>query len=401
MKISGRSIFVLLGLSLIVVTPIRGELLLWQDFNTAPSVASLVDTTSSDTSRFYGIDAYPADADDFPGLPGGIVEEQRLNGVGTTALTGGKLRFSLRAAWRTYYTEGQSPDTRQRNSLTSTGAIVRLFPPGSRPDRLFWRFKLKSTAANLPGSSSFLEGVSQAQVFAGKTIFSLGVDGGNRFVVGVGGSDLIFEDEVEITILINKTAAALEYNGPDGIPTSVGTSAFDAWINDTLIVNEGPHLPATPISNVQVSFTGRIGAAVENLGGDVFGIPQFPGPPFEFEVDDILMRSDFDQIVPAGAASMSLSGSLNFGRKTTGSRSRKTFLIRNTGTAPMHVSQVLFPGPVFKGSFSGPIPAGGSGAVSVTFLPKKVKSYRGLVVVRSDAPNSPRSLPISGTGRKK
>ena len=392
---SSQFVSLLLALGLALLSSARAELLVWQDFNSAPSIASLVDTGSSDTSRFYAIATTSVDADNFSPVQSGDAEERRLDGIGTVGIVGGKLKFSLLGAWRTFITGGSSP-FRFYDTFTSTGEIARLFPVNSRPNLLFWRFKMNSKAVNVSNSLSFVAGATHVNFYAGKPLFELFVDGENRlrFVPGIG-SDLIFEDEVEITVLINKTAAPMSYGAPDETEASVGASAYDVWVNDTLIVEEGAHPANTPINNVQTNFVARINADSPS------GIPYDPGPPFEFELDDILMRSDFDQIVPAGAAVMALSGNLNFGTKKTGSRSRKNLLIRNTGTIPMTVSRLRFPNTAFRGAFLGTIPGGGVKAVSVTFQPRQARTFRGAVSVISTAANSPGSLPISGTGRKR
>ncbi len=378
----------------------RADLLLQQDFNAAPTISSLLDTTSSDTSRFYDISTMPAAADDLPAVQPGFTEEQRLPGAASVSLSGGKLIYSLRGSWQTYYQNGQNPSTRQRASLPSTGQAVRLFPPGGRPDRLMFRCRVQSAAPGLEEGFSYLEGPGLVRFLAGKPLLTLVADGENRFRFDRGGvADLIFTGVVEVTVLINKSAAALPYVGPDGQPASVAANAYDAWIDQTLVVDEGEYLPSTQIESAQVRFTGPIGRSIIDLGGNVFGIPFDPGEPFVFELDDFLLRNDFDETGPSSLPNLTLSGSLKFGTRTTGSRTRKTMVIRNSGTAPMTVTDVRMPASVFSGTFRGVIPAGTSRAVDVTFRPTKAKTYRGNVLVLSNAPNSPQVLAISGTGR--
>lgn len=385
--------------------PVHADLLLRQDFNLAPDLPSLLDTGSSDTSRFYDISATAADADDLPPVQIGFTEEQRLPGIASVSLSGGKLSFSLRGSWQTYYQNGQDPSTRQRASSPSTGQVVRLFPPGSRPDRLLFRCRVQSTAPGLEEGFGYLEGSGLVRFLAGKPLLTLVADGENRFLFDRGGlPDLIFNGAVEVTVLINKSAAALPYTGPDGRPASVAANAYDAWIDQTLVVDEGEYLPQTQIESAQVRFTGPIGRSVIDLGGNDFGIPFEPGDPFVFGLDDVLLRSDFSEsgtAAPSLVPRLTLSGSLKFGTKTIGSRSRKILQIRNTGTGPMTVTQVRMPSPVFSGSYRGVIPPKASRNVTVTFRPTKARTYRGSVLVRSNASNSPQAIAISGKGRKR
>lgn len=385
--------------------PVHADLLLRQDFNAAPDLPSLLDTGSSDTSRFYDISATAADADDLPAVQSGFTEEQRLPGSASVSLSGGKLRYSLRGSWQTYYQNGQNPSTRQRASLPSTGQVVRLFPPGSRPDRLLFRGRVQSSAPGLEEGYGYLEGPGLVRFLAGKPLLTLVVDGENRFRYDRGGlNDLIFNGAVEVTVLINKSAAALPYTGPDGRPASVAANAYDAWIDQTLVVDEGEFLPQTQIESAQVRFTGPIGRSIINLGGNVFGVPFEPGDPFVFELDDVLLRNDFSEsgpVAPSLAPRLTLSGSLHFGTRTIGSRNRKILRIRNTGTGPMTVSQVRMPSPVFSGAYRGVVPAKAVRNVTVGFRPTQARTYRGRVLVRSNASNSPQSIAISGKGRKR
>jgi hypothetical protein len=150
-----------------------------------------------------------------------------------------------------------------------------------------------------------------------------------------------------------------------------------------------------------VRLSGATGSTIIDLGGGQFGIPSDPGDPFQFELDDFVMRNDFSEAGPTASSNLTLSGNLNFGTRTIGSRTRKTMTIRNTGTAPMTVSDVRMPAPVFSGAFRGVIPAGASRPLAVTFRPSKAKNYRGIVQVISNATNSPQGLAISGTGRRR
>ncbi len=93
--------------------------------------------------------------------------------------------------------------------------------------------------------------------------------------------------------------------------------------------------------------------------------------------------------------------SANFGSVTVGSPSTQTFQLANSGTGTLSISQVSVTGSGFSvGTLSLPISltAGQSTNVNVQFSPVTAGAASGGVTVVSNAPNSPASIALSGTG---
>jgi hypothetical protein len=94
---------------------------------------------------------------------------------------------------------------------------------------------------------------------------------------------------------------------------------------------------------------------------------------------------------------ISLSGNLAFGNVTVNSSVQSTLTINNAGNSTMTVSSISYPSG-FSGNWSGPIAAGGSQPVTVTFSPTSATSYGGTVTVNSDATSGGNTISASGTG---
>jgi hypothetical protein len=373
----------------------RADVIVEQNFNSAPSVASLIDPDASDTSRFNDISSFAANVTGFDALPGHITPEQVLPGISSVSLSGGKLVFSLLSAWRTYFNPlSELPEMRRRDHIPSRGEIVRIFPPGSRPTLFLWKFKLETSSAPLSDANVFLH-PSTIQIQAGKNLAAFAPDGSNRIRRG----SQVFSGNVQFTVAINKTGEPAAYQAPDGSTATVGASRYDLWANSTLVVDEGEHLASDVLGTAGLRFTVGIGNQVQDLGGGNFQISTDRGPAFVFSLDDVVMRSSF--AAPPQTPSirtLALSGNLNFGRKRVGSRSRKTFLVRNTGNAPVQVRQVRHSNAVFSGAFAGTLAPGAGRSVAVTFRPRAPRRYQGSLSVLSNATNSPTRLAQRGDG---
>lgn len=99
------------------------------------------------------------------------------------------------------------------------------------------------------------------------------------------------------------------------------------------------------------------------------------------------------------ASSIALTGNLAFGTVPVGSSSQLTFTIHNPGNAPLVVSSISYPFPVFSGNWGGgTIPPSGSQIVTVTFAPLAQTDYTGIVTVTSNAGSGTNTMAISGMG---
>jgi HYDIN/CFA65/VesB-like, Ig-like domain/Cep192 domain 4 len=95
------------------------------------------------------------------------------------------------------------------------------------------------------------------------------------------------------------------------------------------------------------------------------------------------------------------SSSINFGNDVVGSDSSQALIITNTGTATLSITQLTETGSAFSVSgFSLPlnVSAGQQTAIMVAFRPSAVGAAAGNISIVSNAPTSPTSVVLSGTG---
>ena len=105
---------------------------------------------------------------------------------------------------------------------------------------------------------------------------------------------------------------------------------------------------------------------------------------------------------PAPAPAIQLNPtSINFGNAVVGVNLSQVLIIKNTGTATLTISQVTATGSGFSvGGFSVPlnVNVGQQTTVTVGFLPTVVGFASGNISIVSNAPTSPSSVSLSGTG---
>jgi hypothetical protein len=104
----------------------------------------------------------------------------------------------------------------------------------------------------------------------------------------------------------------------------------------------------------------------------------------------------------ATQAGLSLSpATFNFGSVVGGQIKSQNFTLSNTGTAPLTITQVSAPGSGYSASgLTAPttIAVGKSATFSVLFAPTTAGSQSGGVSIASNAPNSPSTFALNGTG---
>jgi len=105
---------------------------------------------------------------------------------------------------------------------------------------------------------------------------------------------------------------------------------------------------------------------------------------------------------PAPVAGIQLSSNpINFGNDVVGSNSTQLLIITNTGTATLTITQVNESGSAFSTSgFSLPLSvnAGKQTTMTVAFLPAAAGAASGNISIVSNAPASPTSVSLTGTG---
>ncbi|HVX26972.1 MAG TPA: choice-of-anchor D domain-containing protein [Parafilimonas sp.] len=97
---------------------------------------------------------------------------------------------------------------------------------------------------------------------------------------------------------------------------------------------------------------------------------------------------------------ISLSGtSLSFGNINIGQSSTQALTITNTGNATLTVNKINYSSSDFTGDWdNGPIAAGTSHTVNVTFKPSTAKTYSETLSIDCDATSGTKTVSLSGTG---
>jgi hypothetical protein len=110
------------------------------------------------------------------------------------------------------------------------------------------------------------------------------------------------------------------------------------------------------------------------------------------------------QVFPGGSTNGSAltasPSSVSFGNVTAGQTSpAQTVTVTNPGSSAVSISQLAVSGPFTQTNTCGAtLGAGASCSVSVAFAPTTAGAASGSLTVASNAPNSPLSVPLSGTG---
>jgi hypothetical protein len=123
----------------------------------------------------------------------------------------------------------------------------------------------------------------------------------------------------------------------------------------------------------------------------------YPDDKIDFE-DLMLFAIHYGECVPQqDTRIIRLEGDLNFGDVQVGNSAQKTLTIYNDGNSTLTVSSINYP-TGFSGNWSGPISAGGSQNVTVTFSPTQVTTYSGTLTVNSDKTSGTNTKSVFGNG---
>lgn len=104
--------------------------------------------------------------------------------------------------------------------------------------------------------------------------------------------------------------------------------------------------------------------------------------------------------VTGAVPDISVPTSLAFGSVTVGTSKTKTLTISNVGTATLTITNITVSGSQFsRGTLPGPIAAGGSADVDVTFSPTSAGAKSATLTITSNDPDEASvSVALSGTG---
>ncbi len=165
-------------------------------------------------------------------------------------------------------------------------------------------------------------------------------------------------------------------------------------------------------TNVEVQYDVPVNATMtitDNITGTFFTSGPLTGPG-SFEIPAAFVATGNARITMTYTAiSPAVTGpifgvapaSLSFGNINVGSNSVLSVTISNTGTAPLVVSNIASDNAQFTFApsvFPLTIPVGGNSVLNVTFAPTAAGAVSGNLTFTHDAPGSPSSYAVSGTG---
>ena len=208
-----------------------------------------------------------------------------------------------------------------------------------------------------------------------KTVTTLLNTGGTRMTT----SSSINPSDLGQSVTFTTTIAAALRNG--GTPTGTITFMADSTIIGSSPINAGEGSLTT--SGMQAG--SHIISAIYS-GDTVFNPNTAPS---------------YTQTVNAGTPAVSLSPtSLTFGVVPIGSvGNQQTVTLTNTGNATLTITSTTVSGDfVQTNTCGGSVAPGANCTISVNFKPRGIGTRSGAISITDDAPGSPQSVPLTGTG---
>jgi hypothetical protein len=180
--------------------------------------------------------------------------------------------------------------------------------------------------------------------------------------------------------------------------TNSGTAAVQisgVSVTGTGFTASGISVPMTLNASSQATLSVKFApTATGSVSGSITVTSNAPGSPLTIPV------SGTGTAAPIGNLQANQS-SLSFGSVTTGTNLVKQVVLTNSGTAAVQISAVAATGTGFTVSgISVPMTLNPSSqaTLSVTFAPTTTGNASGSVTITSNAPGSPLTIPVSGTG---
>jgi hypothetical protein len=151
----------------------------------------------------------------------------------------------------------------------------------------------------------------------------------------------------------------------------------------------------------QAELTAPDGAAYNQFGSAVAvsGSTAVVGAP-DHTVGSNLNQGAAYVFVPAPAVTLSPT-SLSFGKQALNTTSApKTLTLKNTGNATLDISSITISGDfaIYANTCGATLAAGKTCKVKVTFTPTQLGTRTGTLTFTDNAPTSPQTVPLSGTG---
>ena len=272
-------------------SPLHAQVIFQQDFSAGGPVTNYAGSPPG-SGQFSSISYQVPLAVNFLPLEADEQITVSFDGMAQSEITEGKLRFTLRSAYRKY----ASPRAVDccggyfYNQTPSRANLLRQSLGSPAPTLLYVQFKLRiynpyiNTNNPTGGGSVTLTAPAGQQL--GEITHVLGIPG-DRLEFN---SPLVFfAGEVLVTIVLNHTGTNLSYASPSGGVENIGGSNFDCWINQTKVRDEEPSATSPPLNlfGIQAKSTEPV-----TLGSLDVSLPDDPGPATTFTFDDFVIRRD-------------------------------------------------------------------------------------------------------------
>jgi hypothetical protein len=186
--------------------------------------------------------------------------------------------------------------------------------------------------------------------------------------------------------VVNITSGTRENNSWQGFTvTNADFISLDTSVV-TIARNPDGSLPRMPFARLA-------------MGSSLIDAGQYIGLPFSGTAPD-LGALEFDSVVVAIPGVFTTPTTIHFGSILVGDVARDTVNVKSVGLATLHVDSIRVRGNEFSGAqiTSVVVLVGDSLLVAVTFNPTVPGVHNGLLVVYSDAPTSPDTVLLSGSG---
>ena len=318
-----------------------------------------------------------------------------LNGVGTE----GTLSISPSSFNFGSIIDGQSKS--QSFTVTNTGTAALTISQISATGASFSVSGLSTPATLVAGASA-----SFSALFSPTTVGNLT---GNLTITS---SDA---GNPTMNVPLSGIGTAVPTGQLSAAPASVnfGTVAVGASANQAIVLsntgNAAVHISSFAVSGTAYQVSGVTAPMTINPASSVTLTSSFTPTTTGSATGSLTVASDATD----SSLAISLNGTgaqagvsvspttYNFGSIVQGQTKSQPFVLTNTGTAPLTISQISVSGGTF--SVSGlttpaTVAAGGTASFNVLFAPSTSGSAAGTVTVTSNAPNSPSTIALTGTG---
>lgn len=242
-----------------------------------------------------------------------------------------------------------------------------------------------------------------ASTFNANITFAAGKKGGQLAVVSVSGTGTQSASNPPTTYLLSPSASNLAFgNQLVGAAASQTLTLFNTGtgpVTVSQVTSTGAGFSVSPLAGAVTlaagqSYSLNVGfapAAAGAVSGSISVVSTASNSPTAI----LLSGTGVQPLISVAPASIS------FGSVLTGSTNTQKITVSNSGSATLNISQASFSGTGYTLSgvtLPASIAPGGAASFNVTFTPASAGTFSGSLALLSNAPTSPASIALSGTG---